>query len=117
MLRDPVTGALTEESLALMLRLEIERVARVGRPACFAYLAFHELPVVESELGQRVRDAILAEVVDIVEVDGRKLDAVGFSRGHLALLLPDTSAARRAHTAQPSRAPALRPRLLVDGPR
>jgi cellulose synthase/poly-beta-1,6-N-acetylglucosamine synthase-like glycosyltransferase/GGDEF domain-containing protein len=92
MLRDPVTGALTEESLSLMLQLEVERVSRVDRPACFAYLAFHELPVVESELGQRVRDAILAEVVSIVELDGRKLDAVGFSRGHLALLLPDTSA-------------------------
>jgi len=90
MLRDPVTGAFTEESLALMLRLEIERVGRVERPACVAYLAFHELPVVESELGQRARDAILAEVVDIVEADGRKLDVVGVSRGHLALLLPDT---------------------------
>ena len=96
MLRDPVTGAFTEESLAMMLRLEIERVGRVERPASFAYLAFHELPVVESELGQRVRDAILAEVVDIVEADGRKLDAVGLSRGHVALLLPDTPA-RGAH--------------------
>jgi cellulose synthase/poly-beta-1,6-N-acetylglucosamine synthase-like glycosyltransferase/CheY-like chemotaxis protein len=92
MLHDPVTGAFTEDSLATMLRLEIERVGRVERPASFAYLAFHELPVVESELGQRARDAILAEVVDIVEADGRKLDAVGFSRGHLALLLPDTPA-------------------------
>jgi cellulose synthase/poly-beta-1,6-N-acetylglucosamine synthase-like glycosyltransferase/GGDEF domain-containing protein len=92
MLNDPVTGAYTEESLAMMLRLEIERVGRVDRPASFAYLAFHELPVVESELGQRVRDRILAEVVDIVEADGRKLDAIGFSRGHLALLLPDTPA-------------------------
>jgi cellulose synthase/poly-beta-1,6-N-acetylglucosamine synthase-like glycosyltransferase/GGDEF domain-containing protein len=92
MLRDPVTGAYTEESLATMLRLEIERVGRVERPASFAFLAFHELPVVASELGQRARDAILAEVVDIVEADGRKLDAVGFARDHLALLLPDTPA-------------------------
>ena len=92
MLRDPVTGAYTEESLATMLRLEIERVGRVERPASYAFLAFHELPVVTSELGQRARDAILAEVVDIVEADGRKLDAVGFARGHLALLLPDTPA-------------------------
>jgi cellulose synthase/poly-beta-1,6-N-acetylglucosamine synthase-like glycosyltransferase/CheY-like chemotaxis protein len=92
MLRDPVTGAYTEESLAMMLRLEIERVGRVDRPATFAYLAFHELPVVESELGQRGRDRILAEIVDIVEADGRKLDVVGVSRGHLALLLPDTAA-------------------------
>jgi cellulose synthase/poly-beta-1,6-N-acetylglucosamine synthase-like glycosyltransferase/CheY-like chemotaxis protein len=92
MLNDPVTGAYTEDSLAMMLRLEIERVGRVDRPASFAYLAFHELPVVESELGQRVRDRILAEIVDIVDADGRKLDAVGFSRGHLALLLPDTPA-------------------------
>jgi cellulose synthase/poly-beta-1,6-N-acetylglucosamine synthase-like glycosyltransferase/CheY-like chemotaxis protein len=92
MLRDPVTGAYTEESLAMMLRLEIERVGRVERPASFAYLAFHELPVVAGELGQRARDAILAEIVDIVEADGRKLDAIGFSRGHLALLLPDTPA-------------------------
>jgi cellulose synthase/poly-beta-1,6-N-acetylglucosamine synthase-like glycosyltransferase/GGDEF domain-containing protein len=92
MLRDPVTRAYTEESLAMMLRLEIERVGRVDRPASFAYLAFHELPVVESELGQRVRDRILAEVVDIVEADGRKLDVVGLSRGQLALLLPDTPA-------------------------
>jgi cellulose synthase/poly-beta-1,6-N-acetylglucosamine synthase-like glycosyltransferase/GGDEF domain-containing protein len=96
MLRDPVTGAYTEESLAMMLRLEIERVGRVDRPASFAYLAFHELPVVESELGQRVRDRILADVVEIVEADGRKLDVVGFSNGHLALLLPDTPA-RGAH--------------------
>jgi PleD family two-component response regulator len=92
MLRDPVTGAFTEESLAMMLRLELERVGRAGRHASFAYLAFHELPVVESELGQRVRDAIHAEVVDIVEADGRKLDTVGFSQGYLALLLPDTPA-------------------------
>jgi cellulose synthase/poly-beta-1,6-N-acetylglucosamine synthase-like glycosyltransferase/DNA-binding response OmpR family regulator len=92
MLRDPVTNAYTEESLATMLRLEIERVGRVERPVSFAFLAFHELPVVASELGQRARDAILAEVVDLVEADGRKLDAVGFARDHLALLLPDTPA-------------------------
>ena len=89
MLRDPVTGAFTEESLALMVQLEIERVGRVERPASFAYLAFHELPVVESELGQRARDAILAQIVDIVEADGRRLDVIGFSQGHLALLLPE----------------------------
>jgi cellulose synthase/poly-beta-1,6-N-acetylglucosamine synthase-like glycosyltransferase/DNA-binding response OmpR family regulator len=92
MLRDPVTGALTHQTLARMLRMEVERVRRVRRPACLAYLAFHELPTVEAELGQRARDEILAQVVDIVEADGRQLDLVGFSRHHLALLLPDTPA-------------------------
>jgi DNA-binding response OmpR family regulator len=77
LLRDPATGALTEETFARLLHLEVERVSRVGRPACLAFLAFHELPALEAELGQRARDAILAEVVDVVQADGRKLDVIG----------------------------------------
>ena len=92
MLRDPTTGALTEESFAHALRHESERVRLTNRPACLAYLAFHELSDVGAQLGQRARDTVLAEVVAFVRAEGRSLDQIGFSRGHLALLLPDTSA-------------------------
>ena len=92
MLRDPITGALTEENLALAIRRESERVRLTNRPACLAYLALHKLSEVAAQLGQRAQDAVLAEVVELVRDDGRALDEVGFSRGQLALLLPDTSA-------------------------
>ena len=90
MLRDPITGALTEENLALAIRRESERVRLTKRPACLAYLALHKLSDVADQLGQRALDAVLAEVVELVRTDGRALDEVGFSRGQLALLLPDT---------------------------
>jgi PleD family two-component response regulator len=47
---------------------------------------------VRAQLGQRAPDAVLAELVALVRADGRALDEVGLSRGHLALLLPDTTA-------------------------
>ncbi|MGH3078987.1 MAG: glycosyltransferase [Gaiellaceae bacterium] len=90
MLRDPLTGALTEESFALLLRRESDRVRLTNRPACLAYLTFHELSEVGARLGQRAQDAVLADVVSLVRADGRALDDIGFSSGHLALLLPDT---------------------------
>jgi cellulose synthase/poly-beta-1,6-N-acetylglucosamine synthase-like glycosyltransferase/DNA-binding response OmpR family regulator len=92
LVQDPATGALTQETLGRMMRVEFERVRRTRRTACFAYLALDELPTIEAELGQVARDAILAEIVDIVEADGRRVDLIGYSRNHLALILPDTSA-------------------------
>ena len=92
LVHDPATGALTHETLARMMRLEFERVRRTRRTACFAYLALDELPTIEAELGQVARDAILAEIVDIVAADGRRVDLIGYSRDHLALVLPDTGA-------------------------
>ena len=89
--RDPISGALTSEALASVSRLEFERVRRTRRSASFAYLAFDEMPTIESSLGQRARDALLARIVELIELDGRRVDAVGVSRGQLALLLPDTS--------------------------
>ncbi len=91
MLRDPVTGALTGESFALLLRRESDRVRLTHRPACLAYVTFHELPEVGARLGQRAHDVVLAEVVALVRADGRALDEVGVSGGHLALLFPDTA--------------------------
>ena len=92
LVHDPATGALTHETLARILLVEFERVRRTRRTASFAYLALDELPTIEAELGQRARDAVLAEIVDIVAADGRRVDVIGYSRNHLALLLPDTSA-------------------------
>jgi diguanylate cyclase (GGDEF)-like protein len=91
LLRDPVTGALTEESFALLLRRESERARLLNRPACLAYLTLHELPEIRSRLGQRAHDTVLADVVALVRADVRALDEVGVSEGHLALLLPDTT--------------------------
>jgi cellulose synthase/poly-beta-1,6-N-acetylglucosamine synthase-like glycosyltransferase/DNA-binding response OmpR family regulator len=92
LVHDPATGALTQETLARMMQVEFERVRRTRRTASFAYLALDELPTIEAELGQVARDAILAEIVDIVAADGRRVDLIGYSRNHLALVLPDTSA-------------------------
>lgn len=92
LVHDPATGALTRETLARMMHVEFERVRRTRRTASFAYLALDELPTIEAELGQRARDAVLAEIVDIVAGDGRRVDLIGYSRNHLALVLPDTSA-------------------------
>ena len=89
--RDPITGALTADALSRVMGLEAERVRRTHRRASFAYLAFDELPTIESSLGQRARDTLMARIVEIIELDGRRVDAVGLSRGQLALLLPDTS--------------------------
>ncbi len=90
--RDPVTGALTPDALQATMRVEFERVRRTRRHASFAYLAINELPIIEAELGQRARDTLVAQIVDIIERDGRQIDITGLSRDQLALLLPDTSA-------------------------
>jgi cellulose synthase/poly-beta-1,6-N-acetylglucosamine synthase-like glycosyltransferase/DNA-binding response OmpR family regulator len=89
---DPVTGATTEAALAARLAQEVERARREGRPGSLAYLSLHELPHVQARLGSRARDELLAQVVRLIQADGRKLDLVGLSRGQLALLLPGTPA-------------------------
>jgi PleD family two-component response regulator len=87
---DPVTGGLTEDAFEARLAHEAERVGRGGRPGAIAFLSLHELPELTSRLGSRARDEVLAQLVRLVAEDGRKLDLVGISRGHLALLMPDT---------------------------
>jgi cellulose synthase/poly-beta-1,6-N-acetylglucosamine synthase-like glycosyltransferase/GGDEF domain-containing protein len=87
---DPITRALTEAAFESQLALEVERMNREGRPGTLAYLSLHELPDVQARLGSRVRDELLAQIVQAIEADGRKLDMVGLSRGQLALLLPGT---------------------------
>jgi DNA-binding response OmpR family regulator/glycosyltransferase involved in cell wall biosynthesis len=87
---DPITGALTEAAFESRLAHEVERASREGRPGSLAYLALHELSDVQARLGSRARDELLAQVVRVIEADGRKLDMVGLSRGQLALLLPGT---------------------------
>jgi GGDEF domain-containing protein len=87
---DPVTGGLTEDAFEARLAHEVERVGRGGRPGAIAFLSLHELPELTSRLGSRARDEVLAQLVQLVAEDGRKLDLVGISRGHLALLMPDT---------------------------
>ncbi len=91
LVHDPVTNAMSPEALQRAMRLEFERVRRSGRSATFAYLAFDEMPSVEAEHGQRARDELLAQIVELVGEDGRRVDVIGLSRHHLALLLPETS--------------------------
>ena len=91
LVRDPVTRALSPEALERAMHIEFERVRRTGRAASLAYLAFDELPSIEAVHGQRARDELLAQVVRLVEEDGRRVDVIGLSRNHLALVLPDTS--------------------------
>jgi diguanylate cyclase (GGDEF)-like protein len=92
MVVDTVTGALTEAAFEGRLVHEAERVGRGGKPGAVAYLSLHELPALEARLGARARDEVLAQLVEVIEEDGRKLDLVGLSRGHLALLMPNTPA-------------------------
>jgi GGDEF domain-containing protein len=87
---DPVTGALTEAAFETRLAQEVERVGRGGRPGAIAYLSLHELPALQARLGSRARDEVLGRVVRLIEEDGRKLDTVAISRGHLVLLMPNT---------------------------
>lgn len=87
---DPVTGALRPGAFAERVRLEVERVNRGGSPGALAYLALDELPGLEAQLGPRKRDELVAEIVRLINKDGRKLDLVGISRGLVALFLPDT---------------------------
>jgi cellulose synthase/poly-beta-1,6-N-acetylglucosamine synthase-like glycosyltransferase/GGDEF domain-containing protein len=87
---DPVTGGLTEDAFEARLTHEVERVGRGGKPGAIAYLSLHELPALQARLGSRARDEVVAQVVRVIEEDGRKLDVVGLSRGHIALLMPGT---------------------------
>jgi DNA-binding response OmpR family regulator len=87
---DPITGGLTEDAFEARLAHEVKRVGRGGRPGAVAYLSLHELSALAARLGSRARDEILAQLVRLVAEDGRKLDIVGLSRGHLALLMPNT---------------------------
>ena len=90
LVEDPVTGALTFEAFDEQLRKEEERVRRGGEPGAFAFLAFDELPELSAEFGSRGRDELLAQVVRLIKADGRRLDFIGWRRGMLSILLPDT---------------------------
>jgi cellulose synthase/poly-beta-1,6-N-acetylglucosamine synthase-like glycosyltransferase/DNA-binding response OmpR family regulator len=89
---EPTTGALTETAFETRLEHESERVTRGGKPGVLAYLSLHEMPAIEAQLGSRARDSVMAQLVDIIVKDGRRLDLVGVSRNHLALLMPGTPA-------------------------
>ncbi len=90
LIEDPVTGALTPRAFATQLSKEHERVARGGEPGALAFLSLDELPGITARRGSRARDELLAQVVRLIEHDGRQLDFVGSRRGVLALLLPGT---------------------------
>jgi cellulose synthase/poly-beta-1,6-N-acetylglucosamine synthase-like glycosyltransferase/DNA-binding response OmpR family regulator len=92
LVKDPVTGSLTSEALERQVDLELERVSRGGRTGTLAYLALDELPALQARLGSRARDELLAQLVRLIDADGRQLDYIGFSRGVLMLLLPGTPA-------------------------
>jgi cellulose synthase/poly-beta-1,6-N-acetylglucosamine synthase-like glycosyltransferase/GGDEF domain-containing protein len=87
---DPVTGGLTEDAFEARVAHEVERVGRGGKPGAIAYLSLHELPALQARLGSRARDEVVAQVMAVIEDDGRRLDVVGHSRGHIALLMPNT---------------------------
>jgi DNA-binding response OmpR family regulator len=91
LIEEPVTGAMTEAAFDQRLEHEVERVTRGGKPGALAYLSLHELPAIAAQLGSRARDSLVAQLVEIISADGRRLDVVGLSRQHLALLLPGTS--------------------------
>ena len=90
LLEDPVTGALTLEAFAQQLQKEEERVRRGGDPGALAFLAFDELPELSTRFGSRGRDELLAQIVRLIKADGRRLDFIGWRRGVLSILLPDT---------------------------
>jgi DNA-binding response OmpR family regulator len=90
--REPTTGALTESELRRLLAAEHERLRRGGKTFALALVSLHELPALEARLGSRARDAVLSRVVALTTTDGRRLDLVGVTRRHVALLLPETPA-------------------------
>ena len=87
---DPVTGALTGGAFVEQLTKERERLQRRGTPGALAFLALDELPGLTELHGTRARDELLAQVVRLIQADGRRLDHVGIRRGVVGLLLPDT---------------------------
>jgi DNA-binding response OmpR family regulator len=88
--REPSTGALTETEFRRLLEVEHERLRRGGKTFTVAMISLHELPALEARLGSRARDAVLSRVVAMTTADGRRLDLVGVTRRHVALLLPET---------------------------
>jgi DNA-binding response OmpR family regulator len=90
--REPATGALTEVEFRRLVAVEHERLRRGGKTFAIAFVSLYELPELEARLGPRVRDAVLSRVVALTAEDGRRLDLVGVTRRHVAVLLPETPA-------------------------
>lgn len=90
LVRDHITGALAPASFAYQIGHEQERLERGGRPGVLALLQLDELPELEARHGHRARDEILAQVVALIQEDGRDVDFVGHARGVLAILMPAT---------------------------
>ena len=96
---DYLTQAANTRSFLEILRIEIDRCRRYGRPFTLAYLDLDNFKEVNDSLGHTTGDTVLCTVVTVIRDNMRSTDTVARLGGdEFAILLPETDleAARKA---------------------
>jgi len=98
---DHLTGAANARSFLEILRNEIDRLHRYGRPFTLAYIDLDDFKAVNDSFGHNIGDTLLQTVVSVIKSRARSTDVVARLGGdEFAVLLPeaDQKAARAAIT-------------------
>lgn len=90
---DYLTGAASPSFFYSLLRLEIARCNRHGRPFTLAYLDLDNFKVINDRLGHSTGDEVLRRMVTCIKSRLRRTDIVARLGGdEFSLLLPETAA-------------------------
>jgi diguanylate cyclase (GGDEF)-like protein len=91
-IRDPLTGAYTNDHFLSVLRHEVARCNRYSRPAACVLMDIDGLRRINDRHGAGFGDQVIAEVAQLVDGLIRSTDILArTSGGELALLLPETA--------------------------
>ncbi|HBA72495.1 MAG: hypothetical protein A2X82_19545 [Geobacteraceae bacterium GWC2_55_20] len=89
--RDPLTGALNRRSFFDLAEYEINRSHRYGLPFTVAYIDLDNFKWINDQLGHRVGDQLLVNVVSTFRSNIRSTDILArFGGDEFVILLPET---------------------------
>ncbi len=93
LMRDRLTGLLTERIFRDEAEREVTRTRRGGANGCLAYLSLAEWTSVRQRLGPRAESEIAKQLANLLTVEQRPLDLIGLggAPGSFGLLLPETT--------------------------
>lgn len=114
---DPLTGAYNRRQGDELIRLELGRRARDGRPFAVLMLDIDDFKAVNDQFGHPAGDAVLCALVKTCRSTLRSIDmVVRWGGEEFLLLLPDTGAKAATYAAERVRAALAATAIALPGP-